>query len=481
MDHFSILLDAPATATSQVQIAKLGDYSDGRYGDFKITADDVAQWRENLARLPGGRALIDEDHKADQPQPHRDTEADGWITGIELEDGEPVATCEWTPKGQKALEEKRYLFVSPVFGDYTDDSGTVYPQTLMGVSLTNKPFLNMPTVQLASEDRLTSMMLDEEPARLVHRLLLEGFTDTASLKVLAGVSAATRKEYAAKGWALADGSYPIGNTVELKAAAILCASKHGNYKAAEALIKRRAKDLGVDVTTLPGFAPAKKLEMPPAQKPAVSDNRGSMELTADTLKALGIEDEAAQKVILELAAAEDADTLKVLEAIDAAKPTPKPEPVAPVEPVKTLEQQAAESGKVLLDQAAVVKLTADAQAGREAKIELDANRFETAFEKAIDAGKAAPAQKPEYEELYELDKDRALKMLDNAPQIVGTTPKGHGVTEDELETPAGVDPQSHKLDQEVRKYILENKLDANRDYPKALEAVTGMSLGQGGA
>ena len=67
------------------------------------------------------------------------------------------------------------------------------------------------------------------------------------------INTAGRKKLAAKGQALPDGSYPIPDVSHLHAAAVLAASGHGNWKAAKRLVRRRARELGVDVTTLPGF------------------------------------------------------------------------------------------------------------------------------------------------------------------------------------------------------------------------------------
>lgn len=58
-------------------------------------------------------------------------------------------------------------------------------------------------------------------------------------------SADDRKKLADKGHALPDGSYPIPDVDALGRAATLCRSKHGNWQAAEKLIARRAKELGV--------------------------------------------------------------------------------------------------------------------------------------------------------------------------------------------------------------------------------------------
>lgn len=67
------------------------------------------------------------------------------------------------------------------------------------------------------------------------------------------VSQAERDKAHTDNNSLPDKSYPINNKKQLKSAAILASSGHGDVKAAKALIRRRAKDLGVDVTTLPGF------------------------------------------------------------------------------------------------------------------------------------------------------------------------------------------------------------------------------------
>lgn len=72
------------------------------------------------------------------------------------------------------------------------------------------------------------------------------------------VSQAERDKAKSKNNSLADGSYPIEDVKHLHSAAVLAASKHGDYEAAKRLIRRRAKELGVDVNTLPGFGPDKK-------------------------------------------------------------------------------------------------------------------------------------------------------------------------------------------------------------------------------
>jgi hypothetical protein len=58
-------------------------------------------------------------------------------------------------------------------------------------------------------------------------------------------SAKNRKKLKAAGKALPNGSYPIADTEDLKNAAILARSGHGDVSAAKRLITRRAGELGV--------------------------------------------------------------------------------------------------------------------------------------------------------------------------------------------------------------------------------------------
>lgn len=72
----------------------------------------------------------------------------------------------------------------------------------------------------------------------------------------AELSHAQRMVLAKDGKALPDGSYPCPDAAHVRAAAVLAASGHGDAAAARKLIRKRAGELGMDVTTLPGFGPA---------------------------------------------------------------------------------------------------------------------------------------------------------------------------------------------------------------------------------
>lgn len=171
----AFLLDAPTlpagdgAAQSRHPIAKLGSFSDVRYGDFAITADNYADWVRNMAALQGGRLAIDYDHSADRAG--GSSKAAGWITALSLQTGaalnasDPgrwdgldqkasyaVADIEWTPEGAQAVRDRYWLYVSPSIDDhYRDEQDTDHGSALVGVALTNRPFLRqgMPVVSLS--------------------------------------------------------------------------------------------------------------------------------------------------------------------------------------------------------------------------------------------------------------------------------------------------------------------------------------------
>lgn len=86
-------------------------------------------------------------------------------------------------------------------------------------------------------------------------VILSGLSGRGLIALAAppGESAEERRQSAREGNALPDGSYPIPDKKHLHSAAVLAASGHGNVSGAKRLIRKRARELGVDVNSLPGF------------------------------------------------------------------------------------------------------------------------------------------------------------------------------------------------------------------------------------
>lgn len=420
--EFRVLLDSPNTPVSRVQVAELGDFSDPRYGDWSITADDVADWKKNLSSLPGGQALIDFEHRSERKP--RDSKAAGWINGLELDGDKVMADVEWTKLGKEAIDDKLYKFMSPVYGPMATQTGGVLDNAFQSAALTNKPFIaSMPAVMLATAERV-SEAFDADPAARFYQRALDGdLGGHISALVMLDVPQAERDQAVSDNNALPDGSYPIRTVKQLKAAAVLAASKHGNWQAAKKLIRRRAKELGVQLSTLNGFGPS---DSPRSMDKALLT---ALELDQDTdlvtaLEAIDIDETAGKKLL---------DAVTGLKA-KAEKP----------EPIKTLEQQAAENGKKLLDQAEFTKILSQAAAGEQAMKQLHAQRFEHTFEAALtnpDGAKVTPAEKEQLHHFYTLDADATIKLIEDREPIVSAKPKGSAVLELDLDNPASADPE----------------------------------------
>jgi hypothetical protein len=416
-DDYQILLDAPVKALAQVQIAKLGDFSDDRYGDFSITADEVKAWQANLAKLPGGKAPIDFDHLADKPGAARKTEAAGWITSVELADGVPVAEVEWTPIGENAIAEKRYQFFSPSYGPFKDETGQVTPDVLQGGALTNKPFLNMPTVNL-SRTALVATELDALTGQQRKNLPASDF-----------VFPETRR-------------YPIPDIAHARDALARSSGKPEEAAVRAAVHKRYPQLAGKRMGNEPG-----------------ADSRRHMpEITPRMLEIVGLTQDADETAITtkltELAA--EPKTLDQL-AKDAGK--------------VVLDQAEHDKLKGDAGKAGALEVRVNTLESERAD-----EKFDAAFATAQGKGRvdAKPETRTTYRELYDASADATLKLLAALPDngAVNVTPNGAGGDLPEGEAPAGVDPDAYELDRKVQAHMAAEKA-AGRDpnYVKSLEAV----------
>lgn len=138
-----------------------------------------------------------------------------------------------------------------------------------------------------------------------------------------------------------------------------------------------------------------------SENDATLDSPRRMPLTDNIAKALGVD--------------ADADEQVVLDAISALNTEPEQ---------KTLDALAKDEGKVVLDAGTLTQLTADAAAGRQAAKTLAEQTFENSFSKALDKGTVTPAQKDDFKTLYEGNSEATLKLLDGLAPVVNTEPQG---------------------------------------------------------
>lgn len=167
----AFVTDTPTTlaadaAESWVQIAKVGNYVDPRYGRFSITDKDLSTWVANFKALSIGDdrlgSPIDVDHG---PEKRGDTEAAGWITDMEIRGKELWAKAEWNDLGVELVGNKRYAYLSPSFtSNFKDETGKEFGTHILGVGLTNRPFLTMATVSLCAADPEFASEVVEPPS-----------------------------------------------------------------------------------------------------------------------------------------------------------------------------------------------------------------------------------------------------------------------------------------------------------------------------
>ena len=87
---------------------------------------------------------------------HKNEEAVGWVQRVYYSAGAGVyADVSWNRRGQALLADKRYRYISPQFGDYTDEvTGETFSNVLIALTLTNFPFLKeMPAISLSERKR----------------------------------------------------------------------------------------------------------------------------------------------------------------------------------------------------------------------------------------------------------------------------------------------------------------------------------------
>ena len=95
-----------------------------------------------MARL--SRLVIDENHATDLSAPRGGASpAMGWMTGLRTGNGGSIqADVEWTKRGEQAVLNREYSFISPVF--LHDEQGQI--TVVLRAALTNSPNLQLPAL-----------------------------------------------------------------------------------------------------------------------------------------------------------------------------------------------------------------------------------------------------------------------------------------------------------------------------------------------
>lgn len=132
---------------------------DGRHWKNENPAALCAKMNSSgLVTVKNG-CVIDENHSTDLSAPKGGTSpAFGWFRNFTVEaDGSIWADVEWNARGQKAVAEKEYKYISPVFTRDKDGNIT----EILRAALTNNPNLDNPALN-SSQDTAEEKNMEKE-------------------------------------------------------------------------------------------------------------------------------------------------------------------------------------------------------------------------------------------------------------------------------------------------------------------------------
>lgn len=136
-----------------IHILKTGTFNTS-LGKLTITKEIMESLKNNLKNnIRGIDIAFDYTHDNDSGE----KKAACWIKDLEIKQNENgydlFALVEYTPTGQKLVEEKEYKYASVEFVvDYTTDNGKHYNYVLLGGTLTNRPQIKgMSPIKLSEE------------------------------------------------------------------------------------------------------------------------------------------------------------------------------------------------------------------------------------------------------------------------------------------------------------------------------------------
>lgn len=143
-----------------IQLARAGQFYHMLYGPFELNTAMFMAFIENFkANTYGIDLMIDYEHYCG--------EAAAWVKELYLSnDGQELwAEVDWTPPGQKCIEDKEYRYLSIDFttNHVDNEKGMEHGPVLYGAALTNRPFIKgmSPTTELNEQTGGNQMNLEE--------------------------------------------------------------------------------------------------------------------------------------------------------------------------------------------------------------------------------------------------------------------------------------------------------------------------------
>ena len=134
------LTGAPETIT----VLPLGHVVSSK-GEFDVDESSFQAMKAQIAQR-GVDLVVDYEH---QTLKGVEAPAAGWVKELKLEDGNIVATVEWTPRGAEYLKNKEYRYLSPVVNVRKTDNKAI---GLHSLALTNTPAIENMTPIVNSDN-----------------------------------------------------------------------------------------------------------------------------------------------------------------------------------------------------------------------------------------------------------------------------------------------------------------------------------------
>ena len=157
-----LCLNAESGVPGRIQILPSGKEIrgvDGRHWKNENPAALCAKMNASSRVTVKNGCVIDENHSTDLSAPKGGTSpAFGWFRNFTVEaDGSIWADVEWNARGRKAVAEKEYKYISPVFTRDKDGNIT----EILRAALTNNPNLDNPALN-SSQDTAEEKNMEKE-------------------------------------------------------------------------------------------------------------------------------------------------------------------------------------------------------------------------------------------------------------------------------------------------------------------------------
>jgi phage I-like protein len=429
VELLAFVADAPglvpetALPTSRVQIARAGSFKHPRYGAFTVDETTFDAFRAHLAAVT--RLPVDFEHAPDKGG---SSEAAGWITALEKEDGKLFATVEWTANGAKAIRERRFLFISPTWKmKGKDDTGTDHGPRLLGAGLTNRPWFERmgPVVSMSAtfDARAEADPPEDFEATDTDEPAPDPDPDPEpATHAAATVPPAKPKEQEKPGNDPAGTGPDPDKATDDEEQALIDAHKQAGKPHAEipAMLKAHRASKAT--------APAATHDDGPD---GTSDSRPPMD-SDQLISVFGLDPEATDEDILTAAR----------EKVEEAGRAPRDGYLV-----------LTEDNDIIFTAEQVNALETRARRGDEAVEQLSEMTFDNAFSKAIRQGRVSPVQKTDFARMFDQDEDGTLRTLENLKPIVSVEPKGSSghttkAGEDKAAKRFAIEGDSAELDRE---------------------------------